>query len=557
MNDTAEFAATLGIAWVAPGIRPGELDPAATSSFASNRYRVLLPGIELQARGHRIHIVNPEPGIVTPISSDINVVIVGKFTNPDLTRLEEHVKAALDYAEQARQLGIRIVVDICDNHFDDPVRGEFARAILQIADAVVVGSSAMGEVVRRYSALPQKTIPDPVEGRRGVPALASGIWQAPTWWSRLSGTGRGDSRRPLRLLWFGHQSGLLSLEAALPEIEALSVQGPIELEVVCAPGFTAEAMCDDRARAGDLTMRFSAWSAEQTWRSLQRADIVVIPGDRNDEKRSVKTENRLVESLWAGRYVVANPIPAYQRFEDCAWISEDLATGIRSAVRTPELAVAQIARGQALIQANYLPQAIGAQWEAWIRETLDRPRSARRAAAVAAAPAVRLNLGCGDKILPGYVNVDVAASRNGAQPDVLCDLHDLSAFASGTADEILSVHVVEHFWRWEVEAILAEWVRVLKPGGRMIVECPNLAAACEALLADPDAGPGVEGNRSLWVLYGDPAWRDPLMCHRWGYTPTTLARLLQGSGLVDVRQEAAQFKMREPRDMRVVGVKPQ
>jgi SAM-dependent methyltransferase len=557
MNDTAGLAATFDIAWVAPGIRPGELDSTATSNFASNRYRVLLPGIELQARGHRIHIVNPEPGTATPISPDVNVVIVGKFTNPDLKRLEEHVAAALAYAEQARRLGIRIIVDICDNHFDDPVRGEFARDMLQMADAVVAGSAAMGEVVRRYSALPQRTIPDPVEGPRGEPALAAGIWQAPSWWSRLRGAGKRDSPRPLRLLWFGHQSGLLSLEAALPEIEALSVQGPIELEVVCAPGFTAEAMCSDHARAGGLTMRFSAWSAEQTWRSLQRADVVIIPGDRNDEKRSVKTENRLVESLWAGRYVVANPIQAYQRFEDCAWISEDLATGIRSAVRNPELAMAQIARGQTLIQASYLPQAIGTQWEAWIRETLERPRSAAQPAAVSTAPVMRLNLGCGDKILPGYVNVDVAASRNGAQPDVLCDLHDLSAFASGTADEILSVHVIEHFWRWEVEAILAEWVRVLKPGGRMIVECPNLAAACEALLADPDAGPGVEGNRSLWVLYGDPAWRDPLMCHRWGYTPTTLARLLQGSGLIEVRQEAAQFKMREPRDMRVVGVKPQ
>jgi hypothetical protein len=35
---------------------------------------------------------------------------------------------------------------------------------------------------------------------------------------------------------------------------------------------------------------------------------------------------------------------------------------------------------------------------------------------------MRLNLGCGDKILPGYVNVDVAESRAGKRPDVLCDL---------------------------------------------------------------------------------------------------------------------------------------
>ena len=170
----------------------------------------------------------------------------------------------------------------------------------------------------------------------------------------------------------------------------------------------------------------------------------------------------------------------------------------------------------------------------------------------------RLNLGCGDKILPGYINVDVASSRAGKEPDVICDLHELAPFASDSIDEILSVHVIEHFWRWEVLDVLKEWIRVLKPGGSMIIECPNLVSACQALLENPDvaAGPGPEGQRSMWVLYGDPAWQDPLMVHRWGYTPRSLSELMHSAGLVNLRQEPAQFKLREPRDMRIVGEKP-
>jgi SAM-dependent methyltransferase len=170
----------------------------------------------------------------------------------------------------------------------------------------------------------------------------------------------------------------------------------------------------------------------------------------------------------------------------------------------------------------------------------------------------RLNLGCGDKLLPGYINVDVAESRAGRRPDVLCDLRRLEPFATDSVDEILSVHVIEHFWRWEAADVLREWLRVLKPGGMMILECPNLATACAELLKDPDraAGDGSEGQRTMWVFYGDPAWKDPLMCHRWGYTPRSLMRLMSEAGLENLRQEPAQFKLREPRDMRIVGEKP-
>ncbi len=173
-------------------------------------------------------------------------------------------------------------------------------------------------------------------------------------------------------------------------------------------------------------------------------------------------------------------------------------------------------------------------------------------------PLLKLNLGCGDKILEGYVNIDVAESRVGMKPDVLCDLHHLEPFGDNTADEILSVHVIEHFWRWEVLDILKEWIRVLKPGGKMILECPNLISACQQFLENPDlfSGPGKEGQRTMWVFYGDPGWQDPLMVHRWGYTPKSLAMLMHEAGLRDLKQEPAQFKLREPRDMRVTGIKP-
>jgi len=62
---------------------------------------------------------------------------------------------------------------------------------------------------------------------------------------------------------------------------------------------------------------------------------------------------------------------------------------------------------------------------------------------------------------------------------------------------------------------------------------------------------------SMWPLYGDPSWRDPLMMHKWLYTPQSLAELLHEAGFVNIKQVPAQFKMREPRDMRLVASRPQ
>jgi SAM-dependent methyltransferase len=170
---------------------------------------------------------------------------------------------------------------------------------------------------------------------------------------------------------------------------------------------------------------------------------------------------------------------------------------------------------------------------------------------------IRLNLGCGDKIPPGYINVDVVSERAGNKPDFVTDIRSLKSIPDSFAEEVLAVHVVEHFWRWEVLDVIKEWCRVLKPGGKMILECPNLRSACEEFLRNEELGalPGPEGQRTMWVFCGDPRWKDPLMLDRWVDTPKSLVRVMHEAGLVNLAQEPAQLKLREPRDMRITGWK--
>ena len=81
---------------------------------------------------------------------------------------------------------------------------------------------------------------------------------------------------------------------------------------------------------------------------------------------------------------------------------------------------------------------------------------------------LKLNLGCGQKYLPGYVNCDVL-------PHVRADRYfDLNRFpypfADGCADEIWMDNVLEHLD--DVVVVMSELHRLLRPGGRLRLLVP-------------------------------------------------------------------------------------
>lgn len=95
-----------------------------------------------------------------------------------------------------------------------------------------------------------------------------------------------------------------------------------------------------------------------------------------------------------------------------------------------------------------------------------------------------LNLGCGERFHPDWVNIDLTANRSGVIS------HDLARgipFQSNHADAVYLAAVFEHIRREDAAPFLREIHRVLKPGGIVRVAVPDLEKICRLYLEKLEA----------------------------------------------------------------------
>ena len=141
---------------------------------------------------------------------------------------------------------------------------------------------------------------------------------------------------------------------------------------------------------------------------------------------------------------------------------------------------------------------------------------------------VRLHLGCGQIYKPGYVNIDL---HDASVADIRADIMMLP-FDSKSVDEIVAFHVVEHFDHINCKYLLGELWRVLKSGGEVVIETPDLERTYSKLLR-------LHGEAKVpalqWIFGIDSLG----MQHKTGFTFDLLKALLEEAGFEDFRRENA------------------
>jgi hypothetical protein len=309
-----------------------------TSPMASMRYRAILPARELQGLGHEVRVVVTGEGAWSAAELDdlrCDVAVVSKSFNASTEAL----------ALGLRERGARIVVDVCDFHFGHPQYGAHFERLIALADKLVAGSEAMAEALRTRAGRESTVVSDPVEGVRRTPKFSP---QPPF----------------LRLLWFGNVVSAMSLADRAGELHELGASRPVRLIVMTAPAPPVLELVERMNREaahGRVRVVFAEWSEAAVAQALLLHEAIWLPS-RDGEVERVKSPNRLLEGLWAGRLVVADRVPSYEAFAGYAQVGKGLPRGLLEALADPAMTLARIIAGQAAVERGHAPAVIGKRW---------------------------------------------------------------------------------------------------------------------------------------------------------------------------------------------------
>lgn len=165
---------------------------------------------------------------------------------------------------------------------------------------------------------------------------------------------------------------------------------------------------------------------------------------------------------------------------------------------------------------------------------------------------MKLHIGCGSNILPGYINID----EYNPNADVNLNVMEMN-YDDESIDVVEGYMILEHLTLSDARKLLKKLYKMLKKGGRLILEVPDMEKVCKMILAFADDPECLEqGPFGFRGIFGDPAGIKSIGdVHKWGYTRTSLSALVREAGFAKCIISDGISHHYPLRDMRVEATK--
>lgn len=168
---------------------------------------------------------------------------------------------------------------------------------------------------------------------------------------------------------------------------------------------------------------------------------------------------------------------------------------------------------------------------------------------------VKLNLGCGPMHLDGYINID-------GDPHACADFYmDFcavgEAFAKESISEVLMLHSLSYLNLWQARDLFVSVARLLKPGGRLVIELPDIENCARKLLESTDDLPDyLEGVRGVYAFdLSQISNKTPITPYAFGWSAWHLRKELGEAGFHSIELHPPQFHGQPWRDIRMEAIK--
>ena len=227
----------------------------------------------------------------------------------------------------AKQRGIIVISIFDDWNFDNQSRIKLNLPIAENSDYIISKTQYAANEIKKNTNLKSVVIPDPIRFQKNEVIK--------------------NINTPYKLCWFGMHTNHSTIVEELLNLEKTNLE--IQLNII-SNSFEEFNIFSNKFNLKNIKLKFSEWKNNSD-KDIIKNDIVLLPYPK-DNKRLVKSSNRIVESLNLGRFTILSNVKQFEEFKPYTFFGS-LSDGLTWLADNKEKAYKITKAGQRYVSDKY------------------------------------------------------------------------------------------------------------------------------------------------------------------------------------------------------------